>query len=239
MGFTAAEMGELSDEDLPIIEKHVDGTFELQHDDDVEPEEPIRRPVARPKRRGPLKLVFKLGRTVVPSLGLSLIGSVLAGELLHHIKSWTVFEAVPELFVLIPILLNLKGNVELNLASRFSTSSQIGELDIRSTRRTLVLGNLALLQVQALVASLFAAILSFVFGLASRSEGYYEAILVLVSSMASASIATMIVASSLCALIIGSRRLGVDPVRRASSQAYALRTFSPRRSHPHSAIWSR
>ena len=95
----------------------------------------------------------------------------------------------------------------MNLAARFSTSvstphalsvvgsaltrekqANIGELDIRSTRQTLVLGNMALLQVQALIVSLIAGIVSFLLGLASRvgiSEarsddrgGYFECLLV-------------------------------------------------------------
>ena len=110
-----------------------------------------------------------------------------------------------------PILLNLKGNIELNLAARFSTSASIGELDLKSTRQTLVIGNMALLQVQALVASLVAAILSFLLGLTSRGESYFEAILVLCSSMLSASISTLIVAGCMCSLIIVSRKYGINP----------------------------
>lgn len=33
-----------------------------------------------------------------------------------------MFLKTPELFILLPILLNLKGNLEMNLAARFSTS---------------------------------------------------------------------------------------------------------------------
>lgn len=56
----------------------------------------------------------------------------------------------------------------MNLAARFSTSANIGELDLRLTRRSLVFGNLALLQVQALIVSLLSGLLAFVLGLASR-----------------------------------------------------------------------
>lgn len=37
-------------------------------------------------------------------------------------KHWDVFVKTSELFILLPILLNLKGNLEMNLAARFSTS---------------------------------------------------------------------------------------------------------------------
>ena len=76
-----------------------------------------------------------------------MVGSVLAGEVLANLKvsvvttryyffppcqsftpaapcpqTWPVFLRVEELFILVPILLNLKGNLEMNLAARFSTS---------------------------------------------------------------------------------------------------------------------
>ena len=38
------------------------------------------------------------------------------------LQTWPVFLRVEELFILVPILLNLKGNLEMNLAARFSTS---------------------------------------------------------------------------------------------------------------------
>jgi solute carrier family 41 len=42
--------------------------------------------------------------------------------LLINIKHWNIFLNTPELFILLPVLLNLKGNLEMNLAARFSTS---------------------------------------------------------------------------------------------------------------------
>ena len=63
----------------------------------------------------------------------------------------------------------------MNLAARFSTSANIGELDLRLTRRSLILGNLALLQVQALIVSLLSGLLAFVLGLASR-KGVHHAL---------------------------------------------------------------
>ena len=37
-------------------------------------------------------------------------------------QEWTAFKEVPELFILVPILFNLKGNLEMNLVSRLSTA---------------------------------------------------------------------------------------------------------------------
>ena len=47
--------------------------------------------------------------------------------LLQH---WKVFEKVPEIFILVPALLGLKGNLEMTLASRLSTNVSCLELFI-------------------------------------------------------------------------------------------------------------
>ena len=53
----------------------------------------------------------------------------------------------PAIFTLIPALLGLKGNLEMNLSSRFSTQVNIGMIKDKETSVTAVLGNLALTQV--------------------------------------------------------------------------------------------
>lgn len=122
----------------------------------------------------------------------------------------------------------------MNLAARFSTSANIGELDLRLTRRSLILGNLALLQVQALIVSLISGLLAFILGLLSRrgvhhalqnpvynpnnggvSEslrgGYFEALLVLCVSMLAASISSGVLGSFMCSLVVMCRRFKINP----------------------------
>ena len=122
----------------------------------------------------------------------------------------------------------------MNLAARFSTSANIGELDLRLTRRSLILGNLALLQVQALIVSLISGLLSFILGLLSRRGvhhalqhpvynpnkgdvdqslrgGYYEALLVLCVSMLAASISSGVLGSFMCSLVVLCRRFKINP----------------------------
>lgn len=69
---------------------------------------------------------------------------------------------VDELIMIIPVVLNLKGNLEMNLSARLGTAANIGELDKPSLRRSIILGNLSLLQVQATVVSFVAAVVAFV-----------------------------------------------------------------------------
>jgi solute carrier family 41 len=94
-----------------------------------------------------------------------LVGLVFTGELLEHLARWRVFRRVDELFILVPMLGNLKGNLEMCLSARLGTSAAIGELDHRPTRRALLLANLTLLGLQALLISCLAAVISFVLGL--------------------------------------------------------------------------
>jgi solute carrier family 41 len=73
---------------------------------------------------------------------------------------------VDELIIIIPVILNLKGNLEMNLSARLGTAANVGELDKVDVQRSVIYGNLLLLQVQATVVSFVATIVSFVIGLA-------------------------------------------------------------------------
>ena len=49
------------------------------------------------------------------------LGMVGAGIVLDIVQHWKVFETINEIFILVPALLGLKGNLEMTLASRLST----------------------------------------------------------------------------------------------------------------------
>ncbi|KAG8764231.1 hypothetical protein FRC11_011247 [Ceratobasidium sp. 423] len=101
-----------------------------------------------------------------PTLFVTVLGMMFTGALLQRVTHWKPMRVVDELFILIPMLNNLKGNLELVLSARLSTASHIGVLDRRSSRRALIGGSLTLLQLQALCVSALAAIVSFLLGLA-------------------------------------------------------------------------
>ena len=69
---------------------------------------------------------------------------------------------VNELIMMVPVILNLKGNLEMNLSARLGTAANVGELDKPGARRQIILGNLTLLQVQATVVSFVAACVAFI-----------------------------------------------------------------------------
>ena len=58
-----------------------------------------------------------------------------------------MFVHMPAIFTLIPALLGLKGNLEMTLASRFSTQVNIGKIHSKDTGLSAILGNIALTQV--------------------------------------------------------------------------------------------
>ncbi|KAH9992844.1 hypothetical protein BJV77DRAFT_1001392 [Russula vinacea] len=101
----------------------------------------------------------------LPTLLFTTLGSLFTGELFSKISHWKAMTSVNELIAIVPVILNLKGNIEMNLSARLGTASNMGDLDIPSVRNALIVGNLALLQVQAVVVSFIAACFTFLLGL--------------------------------------------------------------------------
>ena len=76
-------------------------------------------------------------------------------------QHWKAMSQIDELIMIIPVVLNLKGNLEMNLSARLGTAANMGDLDHPSKRRSIILGNLSLLQVQATIVSFVAACVAF------------------------------------------------------------------------------
>lgn len=70
---------------------------------------------------------------MLPTISLSLIGLMIAGETLDVIQDYEMFKHHHELFILVPILLGLKSDLEMTLAARLSTSANLGLLDSRDS----------------------------------------------------------------------------------------------------------
>ncbi|KAL0056787.1 hypothetical protein AAF712_016601, partial [Marasmius tenuissimus] len=99
-----------------------------------------------------------------PTLLFTTLGLLFTGKLLDQVSQWRPMKTLDQLIITIPIILNLKGNLEMNLSARLATSANSGDLNNKRTRKKVVLGNLALLQVQAAVVSFVAAALAFLLG---------------------------------------------------------------------------
>lgn len=99
-------------------------------------------------------------------------------------QRWKVFAHISELFILVPALLGLKGNLDMCLASRLSTQANLGRMTCRRDIIHMIVGNIALVQVQAIVASFIVAV--FAMSVGSIMKGTFEwshAILLVASSM--------------------------------------------------------
>lgn len=66
-------------------------------------------------------------------------------------QRWRVFIEVPEIIVLVPALLGLKGNLEMTLASRLSTEANLGNMDDSKEQWSMITANLILVQVSLII----------------------------------------------------------------------------------------
>ena len=83
-----------------------------------------------------------------------------AGLLLSHAQNWSFLTQMEEAFVLIPPLLGLKGNLEMTLASRLGTWTNLGLLKTRKQQLKIFISSVALDQAQAIIVAFLAAIIA-------------------------------------------------------------------------------
>eukprot|EP00123_Amoebidium_parasiticum_P012964 comp21686_c1_seq1/m.30556 comp21686_c1_seq1/g.30556 ORF comp21686_c1_seq1/g.30556 comp21686_c1_seq1/m.30556 type:complete len:480 (-) comp21686_c1_seq1:763-2202(-) len=148
---------------------------------------------------------------VMPFSFLAGIGLVCSGIVLDKVQRWDVFQKYDVLFVLVPALLGLKGNLEMTLSSRLSTFASLGYFSC-GNRKWLILANLALVQVQALVVGTLAALYACgVSAVSNEQITWHEANVVLSSSLTAASGSSGVLSSIMMAIVFIAPMLGVDP----------------------------
>ena len=169
------------------------------------------------------KMSTVLGQVTLPYLVAGL-GMVAAGLLLDKVQHWQVFVDLPELFIMVPALLGLKGNLEMTLASRLSTHANLGHLDTVKQTVAMALANLALLQVQGVVVGWLAACLAMSMAWMSNPDKFaLDKVLVLAtSSVVTASFASATLGLVMVLVISASRKLNVNPDNVATPIAAAL-----------------
>ncbi|KAF4614609.1 hypothetical protein D9613_003392 [Agrocybe pediades] len=99
-----------------------------------------------------------------PTLLMTTVSLLFTGKLLDKVSHWRAMREVDQLIMIIPVVLNLNGNLEMNLSARLGTAANVGELDDPSIRRSIILGSLALLQVQTVSVSFIAACVALLLG---------------------------------------------------------------------------
>lgn len=150
-------------------------------------------------------------------------GMVAAGSVLEIVQDWAVFKNVSEVIILVPPLLGLKGNLEMTLASRLSTQANLGHMDTASEQWLMIGGNLALVQVQAIVVGLLAALFSIVLGWVPLGKvNLLHGCMLCASSVITAALASFVLGSVMVGVIMLSRKFYINPDNVATPVAASL-----------------
>ncbi|XP_068595970.1 solute carrier family 41 member 2-like [Brachionichthys hirsutus] len=156
----------------------------------------------------PCSMVLQI---VIPFM-LAGFGTVSAGILLDVVQSWGVFQEITEIFILIPAVLGMKRNLEMTLASRLSTTVNAGKTESAREMWMLIIGNLALKQLQATVLGLLASLMAAVFGwMAEGKMPFNHVVLLCSTSVSTAFMASLLQGIIMVGVITGTRRLGMNP----------------------------
>ncbi|XP_005109529.1 solute carrier family 41 member 1 isoform X2 [Aplysia californica] len=150
-------------------------------------------------------------------------GTVGAGMVLDIVQHWDVFMKVGEIFILVPALLGLKGNLEMTLASRLSTQANLGNMDSRKELLKMVGGNLALVQAQAIVVGFLSSLTAMIMGWIPEGKWNTEhGLLLCASSLFTASIASFLLGVVMVIVILLSRYFKINPDNVATPIAASL-----------------
>ena len=161
------------------------------------------------------------------SLCFSCVGLLLAGWLLNVVQYWPVFVEIPQFFALVPVLLNLKGNLELTLSARLSTAANTGLFARQNLRRQTIVGNMVVIQVQAVAVGAIAGCHTLLLDVISGSSFVIEdAVFVVSSSVASTATASFVLGAIMCGLVYACYCLRLNPDNIAAPVAAALGDLS-------------
>ncbi len=116
---------------------------------------------------------------------------------------------------MVPAFLGLIGNIETTLASRLSTHANIGTLDTWQGLKTIMTGNMLVVQCQASTVGLFAALASLAMSTIkkkTRQTITLDSALMLASgSVITSIIANSILATVISIVIITARKFRINP----------------------------
>ncbi|KAK6107978.1 Divalent cation transporter family protein [Brugia pahangi] len=167
-------------------------------------------------------LISVLKQTLLPFF-IAGLGQICIGLFFERAQHWWFFLYVPEAFILVPALLGLKGNLEVTYASRFCTLSNAGQTNNAGEIFFIARFNLCLIEMQAIVLSFFAALLSSAISLINCDFKHSHITVILSSGIYTASLSSFVVGFVMIAIVVSSRRYGIDPDNIA---APLIATFS-------------
>uniref|UniRef100_A0A0N4ZAE3 Divalent cation transporter n=1 Tax=Parastrongyloides trichosuri TaxID=131310 RepID=A0A0N4ZAE3_PARTI len=163
-----------------------------------------------------------LAQVIIPFL-IAGLGMVLAGTLLDIVQHWSLFQKVSEIFILVPALLGLKGNLEMTLASRLSTLANTGKIDNKEEQFKILIANVALIQTQAIVVAFLASTLAIsISWISNGTVDWSHACLLCASSLTTASFASVVLSIIMIIVILTAKKYNIDPDNIATPIAASL-----------------
>ncbi|PNF30513.1 hypothetical protein B7P43_G09946, partial [Cryptotermes secundus] len=151
------------------------------------------------------------------------IGTIGAGLTLGVVQNWAVFRDVTSLLILVPPLLGLKGNLDMCLASRLSTQANMGKMDSWREIWKMIVGNVAVVQVQAIVAALLVSL--FAVSMNAIIDGWFNlnhALLLSAASITTATSSCFILDLVMIGVIVVTHRLHMNPDNLATPVAASI-----------------
>ncbi|XP_076761218.1 solute carrier family 41 member 3 isoform X2 [Xylocopa sonorina] len=151
------------------------------------------------------------------------IGTIGAGLVLAKVTTWPVFVAVSQLIILVPSLLGLKGNLDMCLASRLCTQTNLGNMHGVREIGKMIIGNIALVQIQAIVAAVLVSIFAVVVDAITNSDKHAfkwdNCLLLATASVCTATSSCFILDFVMIAVIMVSYRCKMNPDNLATPLA--------------------
>ncbi|XP_012280520.1 solute carrier family 41 member 2 isoform X2 [Orussus abietinus] len=151
------------------------------------------------------------------------IGTIGAGLVLAQVQSWPVFVTVSQIFILVPSLLGLKGNLDMCLASRLCTQANLGNMSGCREIVKMIIGNVALVQVQAIVAAIIVSLFAMSVGAIMNGVFVWEhAVLLMTSSVCTATSSCFVLDFVMIAVIMIAYRCNMNPDNLATPLAASV-----------------
>ncbi|NWZ85945.1 S41A1 protein, partial [Poecile atricapillus] len=173
-----------------------------------------------PEPASPLKETsFSIGLQVLFPFLLAGFGTVAAGMVLDIVQVGLV---LPWRWALGPGIVECQG-LAAGRGGKPDPGANIGQMDTPKELWKMITGNMALIQVQATVVGFLASIAAVVFGWIP--DGHFSlahAVLLCASSVATAFIASLVLGMIMIGVIIGSRKMGINPDNVATPIAASL-----------------
>lgn len=152
------------------------------------------------------------------------LGTCFAGILLDHVQYWDVFKEVNGLFIILPALLGLKGNLQMTLASRFSTHSHLGQLQTTEELLSLTCTNLSLNQCFSIIISFTASLLVIVIQIITKDSSFdiKNSLLITTTALLTSSVTSLILDILMIMVVQASAVYSVNPDNVAIPMAASL-----------------